>query len=314
MAFVPRYTKPDPSSAYYSTWNRFPWLNIAPYGGNCPGYAYGRSNEIAGKSLYDEFYITESPGHGKQWIYNSWPQYTHTSGAINLKLGDILVWGGGTYGHVEVVEAINGNQITTSYSIWGPTYGSSREFGVRTITKPTWGSYLGKWTDNDGNEHDYTNTFIGYIHNPYAEDEPGPTPEPVEPEITISPSSYVKTMGSEEDYVDFPFNIEIAGIPNGESVSGGNTYPGLSRVANTGWSYTSYVVDGVIYRRAIKSQTLRYQRESDGEYVTTKHMYFNLTFSNGSINTDTPMTINVEKKKLNGILMLEWDGSYVQIL
>lgn len=314
MAFVPRYTKPDPSSVYYSTWNRFPWLNIAPYGGNCPGYAYGRSNEIAGKSLYDEFIITEPPGHGKQWIYNTWPSYTHTSGAIDLKLGDILVWGGGTYGHVEVVEAINGNQITTSYSIWGPTYGTSREFGVRTITKPTWGSYLGIWIDNDGNSHDYTNTFIGYIHNPYAEDEPGPTPEPVEPEISISPSSYTKTMGPEEDYVDFTFNIEIAGIPTGESVSGGNTYPGLSRVANTGWSYTSYVVDGVIYRRAIKSQTLRYERESNGEYSVTKHMYFNLTFSNGSIHTDTPMAINVEKKKLNGILMLEWDGSYVQIL
>lgn len=312
MAFVPRYTKPDPSSNYYNAWNRFLWLNTSPYGGNCTGYAYGRSNEIAGKSLYNEFYITQSPGHGKQWIYNSWPSYTHTSGAIDLKLGDILVWGGGTYGHVEVVEAINGNQITTSYSVWGSTYGSSREFGVRTISKPSWGSYLGTWTDNDGNDHYYTNTFIGYIHNPYAEDEPGP--EPVKPEISIVPSSYAVTMTAEEDYVDFPYDITITGIPTGESVSGVNTYPGLSRVANTGWTYSSYVVDGIIYRKATKSQTLRYERESDGEYVITKHMYFNVTFSNGSINTDTPMTITVEKKKAKGILMLEWDGGNVQIL
>lgn len=136
MAFVPRYTKPDPNSDYYSTYNRFSWLNVAPYGGNCTGYAYGRSNEIAQRSLYNEFYITQSPGNASQWIYNSWPQYTHTSGTIDLHLGDILVWGGGRFGHVEIVEAISGTNVTCSGSVWGQTYGSSREFYTRTITYP----------------------------------------------------------------------------------------------------------------------------------------------------------------------------------
>lgn len=313
MAFTPRYTKPDPNSAYYSTYDRFYWLDVEPYGGNCTGYAYGRFNECAGRSLYSEFYITHSPADAKYWIYNTWPDQTYTSGTIDLHLGDILVWGSATgFGHVEVVEAINGSTITTSGSIWGSTYGTSMEFYTRTISYPSWNTAMGRIYHNDGSYTDYGNPFIGYIHNKYV--EPGPGPEPEEPTIYISPSSYTKTMGAEEDYVDFPFTITIEGIPVGESASGGNTYPGLSRVANTGWSYSSYVVDGVIYQRATKSQTLRYTRESDGEYSVTKHMYFNLTFSNGSINSDTRMAINVEKKKPKGVLFLEWDGATVMIL
>lgn len=313
MAFTPRYTKPDPNSAYYSTYNRFYWLDVEPYGGNCTGYAYGRFNECAGRSLYSEFYITHSPADAKYWIYNTWPDQTYTSGTIDLHLGDILIWGSATgFGHVEVVEAINGSTITTSGSIWGSTYGASMEFYTRTISYPSWNTAMGRIYHNDGSYTDYGNPFIGYIHNKYV--EPGPGPEPEEPTIYISPASYTKTMGAEEDYVDFPFTITIEGIPTGESASGGNTYPGLSRVANTGWSYSSYVVDGVIYQRATKSQTLRYTRESDGEYSVTKHMYFNMTFSNGSINSDTRMVINVEKKKPKGVLFLEWDGATVMIL
>lgn len=90
---------------------------------------------------------------------------------------------------------------------------------------------MGRIYHNNGGYFDYGNPFIGYIHNKYI--EPGPTPTE-ELEITITPSSYVVTMAASADYVDFPFNITITGIPAGESVSGGNTYPGLSRVYNTG--------------------------------------------------------------------------------
>ena len=312
MAFVPRYTKPDPNSDYYSTYNRFSWLDVAPYGGNCTGYAYGRSNEIAQRSLYNEFYITQSPGNASQWIYNSWPQYTHTSGTIDLHLGDILVWGGGTFGHVEIVEAISGTNVTCSGSVWGQTYGSSREFYTRTITYPSWGSYMGVWYDNDGNYHDYSNTFIGYIHNPYAGSGPTPT---VTPSITITPSSVSLTMASDETTADATFNIVIDGIPDGESASGGNTYPGLTRTYNTGWSYTSYTgSDGNTYQRAIKTQTLEYEREYSYEYNITKYMYFSKTFSNGSISSTTPINIHVLRKKGAGILFLEWDGATPFIL
>jgi len=298
MAFTPRYSKPNPDSPYYSTYDRFYWLDVEPYGGNCTGYAYGRFNEVAGRSLYNEFYITHSPADAKYWIYNTWPDQTHTSGSIDIQLGDILVWGSSTgFGHVENVEAINGNTITTSGSIWGSTYGSSTEFYTRNIAYPSWGSAMGTIVHNDGSSSYYGNPFIGYIHNKYVEPGPGPGPTPSEDlDIGISPASYSVTMTGSQDYVDFTFSIVITGIPSGQTVSGGNTYPGLSRVYNSGWNYSDYTVSGVTYRRAAKTQTLRYYREQNTAYTTTKHMYFNMSFSTGSISTDTPMYINVQRK------------------
>ena len=123
---------------------------------------------------------------------------------------------------------------------------------------------------------------------------PGPTPENLT--ISIMPASYTVTMQYDQDSLDFTYAITISGIPAGESVSGGNTYPDLIRVANTGWSYTDYTVGGVTYRRAYKQQTLRYFREYNVDYTTTKHMYFNITKSTGTISTDTPMYITVKAK------------------
>lgn len=304
MAFTPRYTKPNPDSPYYSTYNRFYWLDIEPYGGNCTGYAYGRFNEVAERSLYNDFRITHLPADAKYWIYNTWPDQTYTSGTIDIHLGDILVWGSATgFGHVENVEAINGNTITTSGSIWGSTYGKSTEFYTRTISYPSWGSAMGTIVHNDGSSTYYGNPFIGYIHNKYVEPGPGPGPTPSEDlEISITPSSYNVTMQASEDHVDFTFNITITGIPDGQTVSGGNTFPGLDRIYNTGWSYTDYTVDGVTYRQATKTQTLRYNREYQYAYVITKHMYFNLSFTTGEVHTDTQMRITVKASGKNDIL------------
>lgn len=304
MAFTPRYTKPNPDSPYYSTYDRFYWLDIEPYGGNCTGYAYGRFNEVAEMSLYNDFRITHSPADAKYWIYNTWPDQTYTSGTIDIHLGDILVWGSATgFGHVENVEAINGNTITTSGSIWGSTYGKSTEFYTRTISYPSWGSAMGSIVHNDGSSTYYGNPFIGYIHNKYVEPGPGPGPTPSEDlEISITPSSYNVTMQASEDHVDFTFNITITGIPDGQTVSGGNTFPGLDRIYNTGWSYTDYTVDGVTYRQATKTQTLRYNREYQYAYVITKHMYFDLSFTTGEVHTDTQMRITVKASGKNDIL------------
>ena len=293
---------PGPRYKYGYTYNNCP----APernYNGNCTWWCWGRLNQTMGTSL-------PNMGDAKDWYDNySGVKYRN---ANNIQPGDIIVFTDNDAGHVMFVEKVDGNTITISQSAYSTrAVWSGMACLVTTFSKSDiyQGNSINMYKDLDSA---YYQEVVGVIHT--GEDGPGPTPEPVEPEITILPSSYSATMGSEEDYVDFPFDITIAGIPNGESASGGNTYPGLIRVANTGWSYSSYVVDGVTYRRATKSQTLRYERESDGEYVTTKHMYFNMTFSNGSINTDTPMTITVEKKKAKGILMLEWDGGNVQIL
>lgn len=169
--FVPRYSQPDPTDPYYSTYDRFYWLDIAPYGGNCTGYAYGRFGECAGQSLYDDFRITQSPGDARQWIYNTWPDQTFTSGTIDLKLGDILVWGGSA-GHVEIVEEINGSSIKVSYSSWASSYNDSLTFGLRVIPYPTWSSTMGTLAQNDGGTATYSNPFLGYIHNKYITIQP----------------------------------------------------------------------------------------------------------------------------------------------
>ena len=113
-------------------------------------------------------------------------------------------------------------------------------------------------------------------------------------------------MSASQTYVDFTFNITITGIPAGATVSGGNTYPGLSRVYNTGWSYTNYTVGGTTYQRATKTQTLRYNREYSYAYSTTKHMYFNMSFSTGTISTDTPMYITVASSRGGDDALYYW--------
>lgn len=166
--FTPRLTQPTDLSTWYgsnNSWNRFSSFNR----GNCVWYSYGRMGECANKNIYDEFIITGGDGSGKYWVDNTWDEFTFTSGDIDIHLGDVLIYGGGTYGHVENVEKISGNKITTSYSIYGDTYAKSKYFGTREITIPSWNSNLGDVELNDGSHIYLTNKFIGYIHNPYVE-------------------------------------------------------------------------------------------------------------------------------------------------
>ena len=323
MAFTPRLIPPDNFGTYYTErripvydggiatgWQYFysgdyTYTNYGAHTGNCTWYAMGRSAEIAGQNLYSEFRgAYEAQNWNNIWIGHP----AQTSGAISYQLGDILVYSnsGGTAGHVEIVEEISGNRLTISYSAYSTytpqsTYGTF--FNTRKRNKMSFGDTASDnqdtdsaFTRNDGTKYYLLNeTLIGVIHNPYADPTPPPTPTE-NLTITVSPSSYFRTMASSQDYVDFAFSITITGIPNGESASGGNTYPDLTRVYNSGWSYTTYVVNGITYRQAYKQQTLRYYRVGSSGYNTTKHMYFNLTFSNGTITSDTPMYITVKPK------------------
>lgn len=277
--------------------------------GNCTWWCEGRIYETQGTHH-------GSMGNGVDW-YNNYSGYKSRN-ANSITAGDVIVFSDGGYGHVMFVEQVDSDgTIHISQSAASSRISAWNGYACRVGTYNKSAIYQGNTIDmykDISGQSAYNLTVIGVIHT--GGGSPGPTPEPEEPAILISPSSYSVTMESEEDYVDFPFNITISGIPDGESASGGNTWSSqLSRVANTGWSYTSYTgSDGETYQQASKSQTLRYERESDGEYSITTHMYFNLTFLNGSINTDTVMQITVKKKKAQGILMLEWDGATVQIL
>ena len=294
MAFTPRTTVPTDLSTWYGSYNS--WNRYSSFGdGNCTWYAYGRTGEIANRNIYNEFYITQSPGNGKDWIYNTWQNYTHTSGTIDLHLGDILVWGGGTYGHVEVVEGISGNSITTSYSIAGTTWANSMYFGTRVITKPSWGSYLGTVYHNDGSSSYLTNTFIGYIHNPYVNGGGGGGETPT---VSVSPSSANGVISSTDDYIDFNFTITVSGIPENEDATNGFSFSNCYRYQyTTGWIYTTYTSGGNTYKTATRSLIVRYDRQHDYAYSDTAYMYWNKTFSNGSVSSSTKMTITIQEKE-----------------
>lgn len=182
MSFTPRLTAPTDFTTWYGSYNS--WNRFSRYDGNCTWYAYGRTGEIADRNIYDDFYITQAPGNGKDWIYNSWPDHTVTSGSVDIVPGDILVWGGGTHGHVEVVEQVfddgSGNiSLNISYSIAGNTWADSLEWGLRQIPLPAWGSPLGSVRYNDGSSGTLSNPLIGVIHNKYADVGPIYIPIPI---------------------------------------------------------------------------------------------------------------------------------------
>lgn len=275
MSWTPRTTAPAYGTPPYD-WNAFTR-------GQCTWYAYWRVQEegysppcwqtgsgSSGSGAYN---------HAATWLDHYRDPWQVKSTSYTPVPGDLAVFStADPAGHVAVIE-----------SIVDSTTAMISDYNIR-LDESFW---YRSWTIGGGIGS--TGVLIGYLHYPSS----GPTPPPTPSEtltIDIYPSSYSVTMQSSEDYVDFPFTITVSGIPAGGTVSGGNSYPGLARVYNSGWSYTDYTVSGVTYRSATKSQTLRYQRESGGAYTTVKHMYYNLSFSTGSVSTDTPMYINVEAK------------------
>lgn len=202
MSFTPRLTAPTDFSTYYTErrlpaeptgtetlWQYFysgdySYSMTGSHTGNCTWYAMGRSAEIAGMNLYDEFAGSYS---AQNWL-NIWiGNPAITSGIPDYQLGDILIWADDdrTYGHVEVVEDIDSNgRLTISYSAYSSmnpqsTYGTF--FNTRERDKPLF-TYpasdttdpASRFTRNNGAQYYLTSEFlIGVIHNPYA-DQPSP--------------------------------------------------------------------------------------------------------------------------------------------
>lgn len=136
-SFEPRLSAPAYNNKYYySSLNPF---YATGYGmPNCVAYAYGRAYEILGTKPN----LCTSSAH-KWWNYNkSGGYYPYGS---EPKLGAIACWTRGGSGHVAVVEAINGNQVTVSQS-----HSSGTVFNTYTLTA--------------GNESSYAGYFQGYIY------------------------------------------------------------------------------------------------------------------------------------------------------
>lgn len=255
--------------------------------GNCTWWCWCRCLEANGTSLSLHL------GDAKNWYDNY--SGSKERNADNIQPGDIIVFTDSNAGHVQFVEQVSGNTVYISQSaystraVWNDKSCLVTSYSKSEIYQ---GSTLDMYRNLDTPAYE---TVVGVLHTGGV----GPGPEPPEPTvitpfIDIDPSSYNVTMDPDQDTVDFTFIIVIEGIPSGYT-AGGNTYPGLTRIYNTGWSYTDYTgSDGNTYRQAYKTQTLQYARESLENYTVTKHMYFNLDYPNGSIHTDTPMTIHVE--------------------
>lgn len=296
-------------SKYYWSTTYNPNATFSECMANCTTYAYGRVREnglprpvtaIRMANRWHEVVNTDG----------DWTYYNYYAGMM-LYPGDILEWNAV---HVAVVETQGTNPWVSASWYTGDHKKAeypdgSGEYDTRSTA--VMGSTLQSVSDwmvaNVPNRFYHYNTMVeenALVDNGYdpkyvlryeggTPPTPPPTPTTVTPTISIQPSSYNVTMNADEDYVDFTFTVTITGVPYGVTVSGGNTYPDLTRVRNTGWSYTTYYVDGVAYQQAFKQQTLRYDREAVTAYTTTKHMYYDFTFSNGSIHSDTPMTISV---------------------
>lgn len=295
--------------AYYWDININPNANFGNCLPNCTTLAYGRPLENGNPAPVSRI---RDAGNWHTVTANGWTAHSYSSYRSQLKPGDIIEWPG----HVAVVERIVNGEAWCSSSLYTGIHGraewppGSGNYDVRdpSVIGGSTPADVWDWMLNNGYQwrcYEYvkesviTNTRLGvnptYILENPDTPGPGPTPGPITPEITITPVYYNRTMRSDEDFVDMYFNIVMSGIPDGESASGGNSYPGLSRVYNTGWSYESYTgSDGNTYQKASKQQTLRYEREKLEPYTVTKHMYFDKTFSNGSISSDTVMTITVE--------------------
>ncbi len=216
LAYTPRLTAPEKSNAYYFGYNPF---HTAGFGmtdeniGNCTCYAYGRSYENLG------YRPSLSLGDAYKWYgYNiSGGYYPYSSDITMPALGAVAVWQkkNTSWGHVAVVEGIDGDIVTTSESGWEQYYFKTLD---RSMSDPSLG------------QEDYD--FLGYIYICGT------------PEITAAPKAVRNLCSSKRKYIlgetiDFTWNVSFGTGAywayiwhNGAEIYGEN----LKRAA--GFSYT----------------------------------------------------------------------------
>ncbi|MDN5494847.1 MAG: CHAP domain-containing protein [Lactococcus raffinolactis] len=146
--FNPRLSVPTTNDAYYFSYNPF---YLFGYGmPNCTAYAWGKAYEILGSKP------DLSLGNANQWWgYNAGK---YASGKTP-RVGSVVCWGspaGGGYGHVAVVEEVNGDALTISESSWGGSL-----FRTRKINKNNMGAgfqgyiYLGDFSNKSNTLGDW---------------------------------------------------------------------------------------------------------------------------------------------------------------
>lgn len=154
--FVPQITPPlNMSNTYYFSNNNI--FYAIGNRGQCTWYAYGRFNEIL--NLIGSNKRQTVHGHAKFWFDEN-TVFPSSTDVTKPKVGAIIVWAGGSYGHVAIVEAVNADG-TIDYS---------EANQARTTENPDGFKYNShvKLTSNNGEKsiqhRNSWNTFVGYIY------------------------------------------------------------------------------------------------------------------------------------------------------
>lgn len=149
MIFKPRKTVPSNTNKYYKSidangWNPCIEIENGMCIPNCVGYAFGRIHEIMG------IYPNIIPYDAENW----WYQNDGYGRGQTPKLGAIACWSKGEafngkdgYGHIAVVESINGESVTFSNSDY-----MGKKFYLTTMKLP--------YNLGDGYK------FLGFIYLP----------------------------------------------------------------------------------------------------------------------------------------------------
>ena len=179
FAFTQRTTLSDSDCqleywAYSASGNPFQ-RNWDMAGGNCTWYAYGRAWELLGYKP-----ALSLNGAHKWYTYND--GYERGS---EPRLGAIACWSdsSNTVGHVAVVEAINGDEITLSESGWSYT-----KSYFQTVTKNKY--------DLDFSVGGVTRHFQGYIYLPINNESQNTDPAPQETITPVMPIVNINSLKS----------------------------------------------------------------------------------------------------------------------
>ncbi|KNZ40823.1 CHAP domain-containing protein [Acetobacterium bakii] len=132
--FSARTTAPSPDNPNFFAQNPY---SQGGYGlPNCTAYAFGRAYEILG--------TTPNLCMGNA---NSWWAYNQNSGyypsGSTPKLGAVICWGGGSNGHVAIVEAINGDTVTLSESTYSGIFFQNYTYTIGAEDATSVGGFQG---------------------------------------------------------------------------------------------------------------------------------------------------------------------------
>lgn len=132
--FSARTTAPGLDNAYFFANN--PYAQGGYGMPNCTAYAFGRAYEILGTKP------NLCMGNANSWwAYNQSTGY-YPSGSTP-KLGAVICWGGGSDGHVAIVEAINGNTVTLSESTYSGIFFQNYTYTIGAEDSTSIGGFQG---------------------------------------------------------------------------------------------------------------------------------------------------------------------------